>query len=67
MMICMICKHEYNGVENHYVSEAGVHCCVSCYMEWELRKQMAVLGWMKGAGRPDTGPASVNEAVGGTD
>lgn len=68
--VCGKCLQPKNLAESKYVVVPGLHVCLPCAIEWELRQQMAALGWMKGAARPATEAAKgdeVGEAIGGTD
>ena len=69
--ICGICLKPRTYAGSRYIIIVNMHVCEGCAVEWELRQQMAAVGWMKGAERPATEPPDVmedlNEPIGGTD
>lgn len=70
--LCGICLKPRTYAGSRYIVIVNMHVCEGCAVEWELRLQMAAVGWMKGAERPATEPTRENgenmdEAIGGTD
>lgn len=67
-LLCGRCLKPRDLGTSQYLVVPGLHACAACALEWKLRQEMAALGWMQGAARPETTPREKpGEQVGGTD